>query len=140
MRFNHLAIAIIVGLVYMFGALGQVNAGYFYFEPLTKTVKPDTEFDILLKAQTDGDGIITTDARIDFDPGSFSFVKLIELSSTESFFPQMFHRLIGDSIYIASYIAVSYTHLDAFRAISAPVKEREAIHEFSFEIEGPRHA
>ncbi len=88
----------------MFGALGQVNAGYFYFEPLTKTVKPDTEFDILLKAQTDGDGIITTDARIDFDPGAFTFVKLIELSSTESFFPQMFHRLIGDSIYIASYI------------------------------------
>jgi len=88
----------------LFGALGQVYAGYFYFEPVTKSVKPDTEFEILLKANTEGDAIITTDARIDYDASAVAFVDLVTIPEAELFFPKMFNRLIGNSIYIASYI------------------------------------
>jgi hypothetical protein len=85
-------------------AASSVDAAYLYLEPSTKTVKPNEEFEVLVKINTEGERPTTTDSLIEFDSNNLTIIDVVRGSETEEFFPEMIKRISGKTIYIGSYI------------------------------------
>ncbi len=72
-------------------------------EPSSVNAKRGETFEVLLKLNTQGESVYTTDTHIEFDPSVLSKPKMTQVNDKEAFFPTLLQKIYSSYVYVGSY-------------------------------------
>lgn len=90
-------------LLVLCGAPKPAHGAYLYFEPGTISAQKGDTFEVLLKANSEGENVFTIDTQIEYDPSVLGKVRVSAPADKDAYFPSLIQKTYSTYFYMGTY-------------------------------------